>query len=123
MSLPQMSEIQKVLQNEITPTLERLRGEKRHYLKWSANNTEVNTRPDIHSWQWMDDLYACIYVLSQIEKLQRLCIAYAFSKANEEVSRSADELKEMEEHRDKYVHLSSRHDWAGGRYRVLTSLP
>lgn len=36
-----MQEINKVLATEINPTLERLRGEKKHYMKWSANNTEV----------------------------------------------------------------------------------
>lgn len=73
-----MSEIQKVLANEITPTLERLRSEKKHYLKWSANNTEI-------------------------EKLQRLCVAYQYSKAAEEVEKSADELKQMEDERERYV--------------------
>jgi structural maintenance of chromosome 2 len=36
-----MGEIQRVLNQQITPTLERLRGEKKHYLQWTANNTEV----------------------------------------------------------------------------------
>jgi structural maintenance of chromosome 2 len=73
-----MSEIQKVLANEITPTLERLRSEKKHYLKWSANNTEI-------------------------EKLQRLCVAYQYSRAAEEVDKSADELKQMEDERERCV--------------------
>ena len=77
-----MSEIQKVLANEITPTLERLRSEKKHYLKWSANNTEI-------------------------EKLQRLCVAYQYSHAAEEVEKSADELKQMEEERERYVKTAS----------------
>jgi structural maintenance of chromosome 2 len=38
-----MQEINKVLATEINPTLDRLRGEKKHYMKWSANNTEVRT--------------------------------------------------------------------------------
>ncbi len=74
----QMSEIQKMLANEITPTLERLRSEKKHYLKWSANNTEI-------------------------EKLQRLCVAYQYSRAAEEVDKSADELKQMEDERERSV--------------------
>lgn len=77
----QMSEIQKVLANEITPTLERLRSEKKHYLKWSANNTEI-------------------------EKLQRLCVAFQFSRAVEEVEKSADELKQMEDERERCVGFS-----------------
>ena len=71
-----MSEIQKVLQNEITPTLERLRSEKKHYLKWSATHAEI-------------------------EKLQRLCVAYQYSRASEEVERSADELAAMEAERER----------------------
>ena len=39
----QMTEIDKVLRTEITPTLERLRVEKKHYMQWSANNTEVGS--------------------------------------------------------------------------------
>eukprot|EP00624_Nannochloropsis_granulata_P000256 evm.model.NODE_10904_length_5915_cov_18.506340.1 len=71
-----MQEIQKVLANEITPTLDRLRKEKKHYLQWSKNNTEI-------------------------EKLQRLCVAHQFTQLHEEVSRSADELLGMETERDR----------------------
>ena len=45
-----------MLANEITPTLEPAAQEKKHYLKWSANDTEI-------------------------EKLQRLCVAYQYSRA------------------------------------------
>ena len=36
-----VDEINAVLSEEITPTLERLRGEKQNYLKWSKNNADV----------------------------------------------------------------------------------
>jgi len=36
-----MDEIKRVLANDITPTLERLRSERKHYQRWTANNTEV----------------------------------------------------------------------------------
>ena len=45
----QMQEIQKVLATEINPTLERLRGEKKHYMKWSANNSEASRVTITHS--------------------------------------------------------------------------
>jgi structural maintenance of chromosome 2 len=71
-----MAEIQKVLVNEITPTLERLRKERKHYLQWSKNNAEI-------------------------EKLQRLCVAHQYTQYHEEVSRSAEELLGMETERDR----------------------
>ncbi len=71
-----MAEIQKMLVNEITPTLERLRKERKHYLQWSKNNTEI-------------------------EKLQRLCVAHQYTQLHEEVSRSAEELMGMETERDR----------------------
>ena len=36
-----VEEIDRVLAQDITPTLERLREEKSHYLRWSANAAEV----------------------------------------------------------------------------------
>ena len=51
-----VNELNKVLNEEITPTLEKLRGEKQHYLKWSKNNADI-------------------------ERIERFCIAYEFTKA------------------------------------------
>ena len=48
-----VDEINSILAEEITPTLEKLRGEKGHYLKWSANNTEM-------------------------ERLERFCVAFSY---------------------------------------------
>ena len=36
-----VDELNAVLSEEITPTLERLRGEKQNYLKWSKNNADI----------------------------------------------------------------------------------
>jgi len=53
-----VAEITKVLQEEITPTLEKLRADKRQYLTWAANNTEC-------------------------ERLGRFCVAHEFSQMDE----------------------------------------
>lgn len=37
-----VDEINRILKDEITPTLERLAAQKTHYLKWSANKTECD---------------------------------------------------------------------------------
>jgi structural maintenance of chromosome 2 len=54
--LLQMEEITKVLSEEISPTLEKLRGERSTYVQWTNNNQEM-------------------------EKLTRFCIALDYSKA------------------------------------------
>jgi hypothetical protein len=44
-----------------------------------------------------------VCVLDQIEKLQRLCVAFRYSKLSEEVNRSDDEQKALENQRDGCV--------------------
>lgn len=39
----------------------------------------------------------------QIEKLERVCVAYQYHVAHQEVSQSDGELKEMEEEKDRYA--------------------
>ena len=51
-----VEEISKVLDDEISPKLEKLRGERAGYMKWASNNTEM-------------------------ERLSRFCIAFDFYKA------------------------------------------
>ncbi|GMI03251.1 hypothetical protein TrVE_jg8321 [Triparma verrucosa] len=65
-----VNELNKVLNEEITPTLEKLRGEKQHYLKWSKNN-------------------------SDIERIERFCIAYEFTKAQKTLATSKTEVQDM----------------------------
>ncbi len=66
-----VDEIDEILEKEITPTLERLRGEKTSYLKWSANNTEI-------------------------ERLGRFCAALEYSKAAATLARSEEEMDELQ---------------------------
>ena len=65
-----VDEIQRVLEEEITPTLENLRKERSQYIQWSNNQT-------------------------QLERVSRFCIAYDFYKSEETLKRSADELNGM----------------------------
>ncbi|EQC29079.1 hypothetical protein SDRG_13239 [Saprolegnia diclina VS20] len=66
-----VDEINKILADEITPTLEKLRKEKRNYMQWAANNTEV-------------------------ERLTRYCVAYDYTKALTISSKSTSELSELQ---------------------------
>ncbi|GLD91902.1 hypothetical protein PINS_up000435 [Pythium insidiosum] len=66
-----VEEINKILADEITPTLEKLRSEKTHYLQWSANNTEM-------------------------ERLQRFCIAYEYQKAQDALKNTAHNVEKMQ---------------------------
>lgn len=67
-----VEEINKILEEEITPTLERLRGEKSTYLTWNANNTEM-------------------------ERLERFCVANDFRAAEETVAAGEGELRKVED--------------------------
>ena len=68
-----LDELNAVLAEEITPTLERLRGEKQNYLKWSKNNADM-------------------------ERIERFVIASEFlsaQKALEDNSEGSTEMKEQ----------------------------
>lgn len=67
-----VDEINTILADEITPTLEKLRAEKTHYLKWAANNTEM-------------------------ERLQRFCIAFDFQKAQDALKNTAHTVEKMQQ--------------------------
>lgn len=69
-----VDEIDTILKEEITPTLERLRGEKTFYLRWSANKTEE-------------------------ERLQRFCVAYEYSSAEASLANADEEFQGMERQR------------------------
>ncbi|KAI9907348.1 hypothetical protein PsorP6_004659 [Peronosclerospora sorghi] len=66
-----VDEINSILANEITPTLEKLRAEKTHYLKWAANNTEM-------------------------ERLQRFCVAHDYQKAQDALKNTASHVQKMQ---------------------------
>ena len=74
-----VDEINSILSEEITPTLERLRGEKQQYLKWSKNNADI-------------------------ERIERFVVANDYvaahstlSKSSEDVAKMNDEMKMHEE--------------------------
>lgn len=67
-----VDEINSVLEEEITPTLERLRGEKQHYLKWSKNNADI-------------------------ERIERFVVASDFIKAQDALDSNTEGVSEMEE--------------------------
>ncbi|CAI5717516.1 unnamed protein product [Peronospora destructor] len=67
-----VDEINSILANEITPTLEKLRAEKTHYLKWAANNTEM-------------------------ERLQRFCVANDYQKTQDALNNTAQHVEKMQQ--------------------------
>jgi structural maintenance of chromosome 2 len=67
-----VDELNSVLSEEITPTLERLRGEKQNYLKWSKNNADI-------------------------ERIERFVIASDFMKAQQALDNNVEGSAEMEE--------------------------
>jgi structural maintenance of chromosome 2 len=67
-----VDEINSVLEEEITPTLERLRGEKQNYLKWSKNSADV-------------------------ERIERFCIAHQFYVAQAALDQNQEGVTSMEE--------------------------
>ena len=72
-----VDEIEKLLSEEITPKLDKLRSEKQTYLKWAANNTEL-------------------------ERVQRFCIAYAYTEKSQFLNSSEEALEKLKEGGDKY---------------------
>lgn len=67
-----LDEINSILAEEITPTLERLRGEKQNYLKWSKNSADV-------------------------ERIERYCIAHQFKVAQSALEQNVEGVSSMEE--------------------------
>merc|ERR1712238_547070 len=72
-----------VLSEEITPTLERLRGEKQSYLMWSKNNADI-------------------------ERIERFVIASDFLKAQKALDNNVEGSPEMEEEDEVANELSSK---------------
>ena len=66
-----VDEINSVLAEEITPTLERLRGEKQHYLKWSKNSADI-------------------------ERIERFVVASDYKRAEEALEAHEKEVDQME---------------------------
>jgi structural maintenance of chromosome 2 len=66
-----VQEIERILKEEITPSLERLRKERSQYMQWSAKTSEA-------------------------EKLSRLVIAYRYTRARQKTTRAEEEAAEMQ---------------------------
>jgi len=66
-----LDELNSVLAEEITPTLERLRGEKESYLKWSKNNADL-------------------------ERLERFVLASEFVQAQKALDNNCDNVSDLE---------------------------
>lgn len=82
-----VDEINSVLNEEITPTLERLRGEKEHYLKWSKNSAEI-------------------------ELMQRFVIASEYNNAEQSLKRNEEEGNQMDalfEEKNEEVEVHNTH--------------
>jgi len=67
-----VDEINSILSEEITPTLERLRGEKQQYLKWSKNNADI-------------------------ERIERFVVASEYVAAQSTLSKNSEDVAKMEE--------------------------
>ena len=67
-----VDEINSILSEEITPTLERLRGEKQQYLKWSKNNADI-------------------------ERIERFVVASEYVAANRILSKNSEDVAKMDE--------------------------
>ncbi|RHY64397.1 hypothetical protein DYB30_008789 [Aphanomyces astaci] len=80
-----VDEINKILAEEITPTLEKLRKEKMNYMQWAANNTEM-------------------------ERLARFCIAYEFTKAEQVSAKSSTELKDIQDKLETLSQMRLHHE-------------
>ena len=66
-----LEEIQRILKEDITPTLEKLRTERAAYIQWTSGNTER-------------------------ERLERFCTAWEFTQAENLTRKAADEMLQME---------------------------
>jgi structural maintenance of chromosome 2 len=77
-----VDELNAVLAEEITPTLERLRGEKQNYLKWSKNNADI-------------------------ERIERFVIANEYSKANKALEHNVEGVTEMRQQMEDYQRKAS----------------
>jgi structural maintenance of chromosome 2 len=93
-----VDELNSVLSEEITPTLERLRGEKQSYLKWSKNSADI-------------------------ERIERFVIASEFMKAQQSLDNNVEGSTEME---SKVAELeeeaSAGRDAIAAKEKEITSL-
>jgi len=93
-----VDELNTVLAEEITPTLEKLRGEKQVYLKWSKNNAEI-------------------------ERIERFCIAHEFWKNEKNSQTQQAEVEKMQTEVEKIEDdLTDLHDKLQGKEKDMESI-
>eukprot|EP00931_Biecheleriopsis_adriatica_P099773 TRINITY_DN744_c0_g2_i1.p1 TRINITY_DN744_c0_g2~~TRINITY_DN744_c0_g2_i1.p1 ORF type:complete len:1210 (-),score=407.19 TRINITY_DN744_c0_g2_i1:340-3969(-) len=73
-----VDEINRLLSEEITPTLEKLQKERANYMLWVSNNNEI-------------------------ERLQRFCVAYEYVQVKSRLENKNQQLEEMEENLKQLV--------------------
>jgi structural maintenance of chromosome 2 len=90
-----VDELNSVLSEEITPTLERLRGEKQSYLKWSKNNADI-------------------------ERIERFVIASDFAKAQSALDSNTEGSTAMDEQVEQLNEEceTARHEIAGNEQEI-----
>merc|ERR1712039_519814 len=67
-----VNEIKQILEQEITPQLDKLKNEKTHYLQWTKNNQEI-------------------------DKLDRLMIIYKYMDSKEKIGSGTEQVDELKE--------------------------
>jgi structural maintenance of chromosome 2 len=79
-----LDELNTILAEEITPTLERLRGEKQNYLKWSKNNADI-------------------------ERMERFVIAFTYQNAQKTLDLSTRGIEELDQRVKKFEAQASEY--------------
>jgi structural maintenance of chromosome 2 len=79
-----LDELNTILAEEITPTLERLRGEKQNYLKWSKNNADI-------------------------ERMERFVVAFTFQNAQHTLNSTGQGIEELEQKSRLLLAQASEH--------------
>lgn len=93
-----LDELNNILAEEITPTLERLRGEKQHYLKWSKNNADI-------------------------ERIERFVVGYDYLNAEKVVATSTERADAVEnEMKQKEERLLARRNEVVDKEHAISAL-
>merc|ERR1712187_939477 len=80
-----IDEINSLISEEITPTLEKLQKERANYMLWMSNNNEI-------------------------DQLQRFCIAYEYLQVKQRLENKNQQIDEMEEGLKQLVDATSALD-------------
>ena len=94
-----VEEINQIIVGEITPTLENLRAEKAHYLKWQANNSGMlfymlfYVLPYAHAAN--SNCLELTFGHAECERLERFCIAHDYTEEEGKLEKWAIEGKKI----------------------------